>query len=87
MEGAAFGRCSGHEGGSLRSEWGALVKEAPEGPLVLLPYENTAIGPGRGPFPSPVDILSSDFQPPEYEKHISAVDTHYVVFCDSSWTG
>lgn len=41
LEGGAFGKGSGHESGAIMSDRSALVKEAPERPLVSLPCEDT----------------------------------------------
>ena len=41
LEGGAFGRWSGHEGGALVNEIGALIKENPESPLFHLSCEDT----------------------------------------------
>lgn len=42
LGGGAFGRGLGHEGRSLRNKMNALIKEAQESCLVLLPCEDTA---------------------------------------------
>ena len=77
LRGRAFGRCLVHEGEALMNRISALIKEAPQSSITLLPCRVTMRSqqPRRGPLSHHAGTPVFDCQPPELQ------EIHFFFVC------